>query len=122
MYEESPVRAIGYCRVASNGPDTDKKFCEQEHLIVRYSGFQNLEFTNCFYETGQPGEELMSAYGYCQEKGDIAYLLVSDIERLARNQNACRAWIDKFLELGVEVQVAFGPNASRRQLRNTHFN
>ncbi len=111
MFQEpEQLRAIGYCRTASVSQASNKKFSVQEEKIGRYMTWEDLEFVKCFYEEGQPGKALMEAYDFCEVQGDITYLVVSDLSRLSRDRKVAQAWVDKFLELGIEVLEVRGYN------------
>ncbi|HET9173875.1 MAG TPA: recombinase family protein [Candidatus Saccharimonadales bacterium] len=107
MFEEpEQLRAIGYYRVACVGQDSKKRVFAQEDKVARHMAMQDLEYVKGFFEEGQPGSALMDAYDYCEEQNDITYLVVSDFTRLSRDLSVCKAWIAKFLELGVEIVEA----------------
>lgn len=107
MYEEEPqLRAIGYCRVACDDKNTEVKLKHQEELISQLAMMEDLELTGCYKEVGKAGDILQGLYEYCEEDGDIYYLLVSDFTRISRDVKEVKAWVGKFLELGVEVMWA----------------
>ena len=101
--EIEQLKAIGYCRVASKGEDTDNKLIEQEIAVGNYMMSHDLGFADCFYEIGRAGEALNKAYRFCKAHRDIAYLVVSNYSRLARNANEGAAWVMKFQKIGVEI-------------------
>ena|ERR1700683_4301708 len=104
MYEEErQLRAVGYCRVASAKDNHNKNLEYQKQRIGNRAMMEDLEIVDFYEEIGKPGEVLQELYEYCEEDGDIYYLLVSDFTRVSRNVKEVEAWISKFLELGIEI-------------------
>jgi len=104
MYkEERQLRAIGYCRVACNDKDTDKKIEHQKERIGERAMMEDLELVECYEEVGKASDVLQEIYDFCEEDNDIYYLLVSDFTRISRNTKEVEVWISKFLGLGMEI-------------------